>query len=79
MVNVRPATFVAVSCRRTVISTMACSPAGMSMLLTGSSMTRFVASPVFCGVQAPEPDTLVTLTNSRSAAEAARSSRMRTS
>ena len=31
------------------------------------------------GVHAPEPETLVTLTNSRSAAEAARSSRIRTS
>ena len=56
-VNVSPATLVGVSARRTVMSTMTCSPMGMSMPLPGSSMTRFVAVPVFCGIQLPDPET----------------------
>ena len=49
------------------------------MPFTGSSITRFVVVPVLTGAQAPEPATLATLTNSRSAAEADMSSSMRTS
>ena len=78
-VNARPATFTGVSSTRTVMSSTICSPGAMSMPVAVSSMTRFFASPVFCGVHAPVPETLVTLTNVRSAADALRLSTMRTS
>jgi hypothetical protein len=78
-VNWRPATFAAVFVSTTVISRTACWPAGMSIPFTGSSITRLVALPVFTGVHEPGPEIFVTLTNWRSAADAVRSSRMRTS
>ena len=43
-----------------MISTVTCSPAGMSIPIAGSSITRFVALPVFTGVHAPEPEIFAT-------------------
>jgi hypothetical protein len=79
LVKVRSTTFVAVFSSTTVISMTICSPAGMSIPLTGSSITRLVSLPVLTGVQDPEPEILLTLTKRRSAAEAVRSSVIRTS
>ena len=79
LVNARSATFVGVSSSTSVISTTICSPAGMSIPTLVSSITRLVGVPVLTGVQAPLPEILATLTKARSAAEALRSSVMRTS
>jgi hypothetical protein len=79
LVNSSPAAFVAVASSTTVISTTTCSPAGMSIPIAGSSITRLVSLPVLTGVQAPEPAILVTPTKRRSAADAVRSSVIRTS
>ena len=77
LVNVSPATFAAVSSSTTVISTTICSPAGISIPIVVSSMTRFVSVPVLTGVQDAEPAILLTPTKRRSAA--VRSSVIRTS
>ena len=77
--KVSPATFVGVSSSTTVTSTTICSPAGMSMPIVGSSITRLVSVPLLTGVQEPEPEILLTLTKRRSALEAVRSSVIRTS
>jgi hypothetical protein len=45
----------------------------------GSPITRFVSVPVFCGVHGWEPEILVALMKRISAADAVRSSVMRTS
>ena len=68
-----------VSSSLTVISITTCSPIGMSIPIAGSSITTAMPVPVFTGVQAPEPLIFDTLTSSRSAAEAFRSSKIRTS
>ncbi len=78
-VKLRPLVLVGVSSRTTRISTTICSPAGMSMPMLVSSITRSVALPVFTGVQGSDPAILVTPTKRRSAAEALRSSRIFTS
>ena len=64
----------------TVTLTTTCCPAGMSMPLAVSWITRFVALPVLTGVKAG-PETRSTLTKRRSTpvTEGLRSSRMRTS
>ena len=77
--NSSPLAFAGVFSSSTAISSTTCSPAGMSMPTAGSSMTRLVAVPVLTGVQGCEPEMRATLTKRRSAADAARSSRIFTS
>jgi hypothetical protein len=78
-VKARPATLVGVSSSTTVISRTICSPVGMSMPTVVSSITALVGVPVLMGVQGPEPEIFVTLRKRMSAAEAVKSSQMRTS